>query len=74
MKIANRTLQEWREYARRDDCLDRMAPIDLRLLISKLETMEEAMQEFVDRVEAGSIRSERTYNLYKGILNGDEAY
>lgn len=31
--LAGRTLAEWREFARRDDCLERMVPSDLRQLI-----------------------------------------
>jgi len=34
--IAGRTLQEWIEFARRDDCLERMVPSDLRELIGSL--------------------------------------
>ncbi|MEO1564136.1 MAG: hypothetical protein AAFR98_11930 [Pseudomonadota bacterium] len=29
-----KTIQEWREFARRDDCLDRMVPSDLRAILS----------------------------------------
>jgi hypothetical protein len=35
-RIAGRTLKEWREFARRDDCLDQMVPSDLRLLVGEL--------------------------------------
>lgn len=35
-RIAGRTLQEWEAFARRDDCLDRMVPIELRCLIACL--------------------------------------
>lgn len=31
--IAGRTLEEWKEFAKRDDCLDLMVPSDLRQLI-----------------------------------------
>lgn len=34
--IAGKTLGEWREFARRDDCLDRMVPSDLRQLIGAI--------------------------------------
>ena len=34
--IAGRTLDQWREFARRDDCLDRMVPSDLRQLIGAI--------------------------------------
>lgn len=34
--IAGKSLAEWREFARRDDCLDRMVPSDLRQLLSKI--------------------------------------
>lgn len=32
--ISGKTLSEWAEYARRDDCLDRMVPSDLRMLVA----------------------------------------
>lgn len=35
--VAGRTLAEWREFARRDDCLDHMVPGDLRELLSKID-------------------------------------
>lgn len=31
--IAGRTLVEWQEFSRRDDCLERMVPSDLRQLV-----------------------------------------
>ena len=31
--IAGRSLAEWQEFARRDDCLDQMVPSDLRQII-----------------------------------------
>lgn len=34
--IAGKSLDQWVEFARRDDCLDRMVPSDLRLLIGAL--------------------------------------
>jgi hypothetical protein len=36
--IAGRTLDEWVVFARRDDCLDRMVPSDLRQLIGQIPT------------------------------------
>lgn len=36
--IAGRTLDEWTEYARRDDCLDGMVPSQLRQLIGQIRT------------------------------------
>ncbi|MBO6508744.1 MAG: hypothetical protein JJ979_09755 [Roseibium sp.] len=35
-RIAGRTLNEWRELARRDDCFERMVPSDLRQLIAAI--------------------------------------
>ena len=32
-----RTLAEWKEFARRDDCLDRMVPSDLCSILSAIE-------------------------------------
>lgn len=37
--IAGRTLPEWQEHARRDDCLDRMAPSDLRQILGALASL-----------------------------------
>lgn len=34
--IAGRSLGEWREFAKRDDCLDLMVPSDLRQLIGAI--------------------------------------
>lgn len=34
--IAGKTLDEWKEFARRDDCLDQMVPSDLRQLIANI--------------------------------------
>lgn len=35
-RIAGRTLKEWEEFARRDDCLNQMVPSDLRCLIAAI--------------------------------------
>ena len=35
-----KTLEEWKEFARRDDCLDRMVPSDLRAILSNLSSTE----------------------------------
>lgn len=37
-------------------------------LLNERNEMYEAMQEFVDRVDKGEIRSNRTYNKFKSIL------
>jgi len=42
LKIGDKTLAEWREFARRDDCLDRMVPSDLRLILMAIEEEREA--------------------------------
>lgn len=34
--IAGRTLEGWRQLARRDDCFDQMVPSDLRLLLAEI--------------------------------------
>jgi len=34
--IAGKTLDQWREFACRDDCLDRMVPSELRLLLAAI--------------------------------------
>lgn len=38
--IAGRTLDEWRTHARRDDCLERMVPSDLRQLIGRIPSFD----------------------------------
>lgn len=35
--IAGRTITEWREFAKRDDCLDRMTPSDLRAILNAVQ-------------------------------------
>jgi len=34
--IAGRSLDDWKNFARRDDCLDQMVPSDLRQLIKAI--------------------------------------
>jgi len=34
--IAGKNLHEWRDFAQRDDCLDRMVPSDLRQLVAAI--------------------------------------
>ena len=46
MTIGDKTLDEWREFARRDDCLDRMVPSDLRLILGKLATATKIISDF----------------------------
>jgi len=36
-RVAGRTLEEWRELSRRDDCLDRLVPSDVRELVSAID-------------------------------------
>lgn len=38
----SRTLDEWKEFARRDDCLDQMVPSDLRCILSAIEAVDTA--------------------------------
>jgi hypothetical protein len=35
-EVAGRTIDQWREFARRDDCLDQMVPSDLRAIVNAL--------------------------------------
>ncbi len=39
-------------------------------LSSERDAMKEAMQEFVNRVDKGEIRSKYTYDKFKKILSG----
>lgn len=32
-----KTIEQWQEFARRDDCLNRMVPSDLRAILSNFE-------------------------------------
>lgn len=50
VNIAGKTLGEWRVFARRDDCLERMVPSDLRQIIGALASTDPLMGE--DRNEA----------------------
>lgn len=34
--VAGRSIAEWREFARHDDCLDQMVPSDLRAIVNAL--------------------------------------
>ena len=40
--VAGRTLAEWVEFSRRDDCLERMVPSDLRGLVNALSSATQA--------------------------------
>lgn len=46
MQIGDKTLDEWQQFARRDDCLDRMVPSDLRLILGKLAAATEALRKY----------------------------
>lgn len=46
-----KSLDQWREFARRDDCLDCMVPSDLRQLIGLLDSLLKA-GEPLERVMA----------------------
>lgn len=48
MKIGDKTLSEWKEFARRDDCLERMVPSDLRLVLMAIEVEREACASLAD--------------------------
>lgn len=44
-------------------------PVDPLVMQKEHATMREAMQWFVDRVDAGEVRSRRTYAKFKEILS-----
>lgn len=48
MKIGDKTLSEWKEFARRDDCLERMVPSDLRLILMAIEAEREACAQLAE--------------------------
>ncbi len=39
------------EFARRDDCLEKMVPSDLRVLLGRLERAESAQEDYVRQLE-----------------------
>ena len=41
--IAGKSLNEWRIFARRDDCLEKMVPSDLREIIVALTRVREGL-------------------------------
>lgn len=51
MTIAGRTLVEWVEFSRRDDCLDRMVPSDLRVLIGEIYRQRTAATKAIEIIE-----------------------
>lgn len=57
--IAGRNVEEWREFAKRDDCLDQMVPSDLRLLLAVSDGYREALKTLgvdPDKVAAAALR------------------
>lgn len=36
-------LNGWKEFSRRDDCLDEMVPSDLRMLIGEIERLQKTL-------------------------------
>lgn len=57
--IAGKTLDQWKEFARRDDCLDQMVPSDLRQLLGEIVggdepamTKREALEKAYERMNS----------------------
>ena len=46
MQIGDKTLDEWQEFARRDDCLERMVPSDLRIILGRLAAATKIITDF----------------------------
>jgi SMC interacting uncharacterized protein involved in chromosome segregation len=46
--IAGKTLEEWTEFARKDYCLDRMVPSDLRQLVGEIDRLNKWADGFSD--------------------------
>ena len=44
------TLDEWIEFARRDDCLDQMAPSDLRQLVGTVVACDRFFREAMPKM------------------------
>ena len=77
--IAGRTLEQWQEFARRDDCLDLMVPSDLRQIIAawnRRATPPEAVNDEKERWQAWAqkrlaIQSKHWLRAAKSALAGD---
>jgi len=57
MNIAGKTLEEWTELARRDDCFDKMVPSDLRVILGRISDLESALKDshFGDRFNSNCV-------------------
>ena len=44
------------------------ANMTINFLLGRLSVMRSAMQEFLDRVDRGEVRSRRTYEKFKSVL------
>lgn len=53
MNIAGKSLEEWVEFARRDDCLDRMVPSDLRQLVGAISKRRDLVYVVVEHIDYG---------------------
>jgi len=75
MKIAGRTLKEWIEFSRRDDCLANMVPSDLREVLGHVkEPVEEADYYVLEprKLRTGGIATAaiRRCGLCGGMISG----
>jgi len=64
------------EFATRDDCLDRMVPSDLRMLVSKRDSQAAMLKDFRDAsnsigVETGTIASHIHHDEVLKSITGD---
>ena len=49
-----KTADQWKDFARRDDCLDRMVPSDLRVILSNFTSSETGEWVELTRIETAS--------------------
>jgi hypothetical protein len=51
MIVAGRSIEEWQEFARRDDCLDRMVPSDLRQIVAQVNRLRACLTDCLATAE-----------------------
>lgn len=40
-KILGRSLEEWQDFAKQDDCLEKMVPSDLRMILQAIRELDQ---------------------------------
>ncbi|WP_162651593.1 hypothetical protein [Lentilitoribacter sp. Alg239-R112] len=60
-----KSLEQWVEFTRRDDCLRRMVPSDLRVILSNLKTREAPKVKALEFVDSKAEGCNIIYNIKK---------